>query len=492
MCPKNLAFAIVTLLFARSVVAGDGKIHKAKNKVPGSYIVILQNSAENAEDGAAKLAKKYNGKKSFTWSAGINGFAVDLDAKDAERLASDPDVSRVEEDSFITLDTMVAQPGAPWWLDRLDQADKIAYPPLDNSYAYSSLETGSGVRIYILDVGVWWGHNEFRRNANYPPSRTPADSRVDRAPELKRIFANQSIFMASPGNFQPAFGSSQPSSCLPDVPTPNGDAFCSDCNNFASCSHGTAIASLAAGIKYGVAKNATIVDAQVFYASGASIVGRVSWVLTGLNWVAQDRRDPSYAGPYATKVVNMSFHFTNADDNYSALGQQMDALSSDPTGRIIFTCAAGNESALASSVFPAANSSSALVIGGEYVANGVDYRWLGSDYGSRVDFYAPAVNIDAAAVPADKSADTGQLNATLRSMPNCVDYHPLAPGTDCTTGTSYAAPLAAGIAACFLQSNQFQDYAWVRDLMLWYSARAPQVEGKPIIQNMIETRRRPY
>src|SRR6202043_1331315 len=94
----------------------------------------------------------------------------------------------------------------------------------DNSYSWCA--DGTGVRIYMIDTGVLPTNSEF------------APSRVDSLPELKS-------YLASLGH-DPGFQCWDPS--IDDFGL--------------NAMHGTATASIAGGVRFGVAKGATIVDAR--------------------------------------------------------------------------------------------------------------------------------------------------------------------------------------------------------------------------------------
>ncbi len=129
-----------------------------------------------------------------------------------------------------------------WGLDRIDQISL----PLDSKYDYDS--AGSGVRIYVIDSGINWTHNDFRNRVPY----------------------SWTFYRDSFGN-----------------PTTW------DCNG-----HGTHVASTAAGTTYGVAKAATIVPIRVFDCGGSTT--------TSMIWSAIDTVSDDLASSPSNAVVNMS------------------------------------------------------------------------------------------------------------------------------------------------------------------------------------------
>lgn len=123
----------------------------------------------------------------------------------------------LEEDGRIGIDQ--------WNLDRIDQPDL----PLDNA-PFTPLHTGRGVRIYVIDTGLYAGHSQFG-------------------------------------------GRARSVSVIPGPVT--GDDH----------GHGTHCAATAAGRSYGVARDAELVGVKVLDRSGS---GSFSDVIRGVTWAVQD------------------------------------------------------------------------------------------------------------------------------------------------------------------------------------------------------------
>ena len=120
-------------------------------------------------------------------------------------------INKMREVSFIERDKLVraaSRDQLSWALDRLDQR----LLPLDNRYQPTG--TGTGVDVYVIDSGISYGHDEFQGRAFY--------TGFDRVPG--------------------------------ETESRNG----SDCHG-----HGTHVASLIGGRKYGVAKNVTLYSARM-------------------------------------------------------------------------------------------------------------------------------------------------------------------------------------------------------------------------------------
>nr|WP_205328329.1 S8 family peptidase [Glycomyces sp. YM15] len=185
--------------------------------IPGEYIVALEDTSAPAED----LVARFDGRVE-TRLGSIGAVAVHMDSADAERLAADPAVDYVEQNTVV--ETAATQLNPPsWGQDRVDQRAL----PLDASYTYTN--AGTGVHAYIIDTGIWLDHPDFA------------------------------------GRLDPGY-----SAIVPD-----GNS--RDCHG-----HGTHVAGTVGGTLQGIAKQVQLVPVQVFNCSGVSdavsIIGGVEWV----------------------------------------------------------------------------------------------------------------------------------------------------------------------------------------------------------------------
>ena len=216
---KTRALIAGLLLAATSAVAGDGVIRRSTRHVPGHYVAVLDSTA--SVDSVATLVRSFaNSRVHNTYQRGVKGFALEMSDADAQRLARDPRVQFVEEDSIVNTAATTS-----WGLDRIDQRAL----PLDNSYI--PIGIGSGISVYIVDTGILASHVDFNG----------------------RVTAGFSAFNDGNGS--------------------------NDCNG-----HGTSVAGIVGGSTYGVASGATLVPVRVLDCTGtgtvSSILAGLDWVLS--------------------------------------------------------------------------------------------------------------------------------------------------------------------------------------------------------------------
>jgi subtilisin family serine protease len=216
----------------------------APGTVPGSYLVILNDArAKSQSPQGRSVIERYSGTITRTYDAALNGFAARLTAQQARRLAADPAVAQVVQDSLVHADT--TQPVPPsWGLDRIDRRRK---PGADKKYTYPT-SAGTGVTAYVIDTGVNFAHRDFGGRA-----RSGYDA-VD------------------PG-------------------TPADD----------EQGHGTHVAGTVAGATFGVAKKAKVVAVRVLDASGS---GTTAQVVAGIDWVTRHAVKPAVANMSLGGAVN--------------------------------------------------------------------------------------------------------------------------------------------------------------------------------------------
>ena len=272
---------------AAAAPTGEIQLAGSANAVPGSYIVVLKDSAVTVRgaaratatgDKARSLAKTYGGTVSQVYGSALTGFAARMSEPAAKRLAANPAVAYVEQDQVMTLEA--TQTGATWGIDRIDQRNL----PLSTTYTYPS--TASNVHAYIIDTGILTTHTQFSGRA------TSGYDFVD------------------------------------------NDSNATDCNG-----HGTHVAGTVGGSTYGVAKGVQLVAVRVLSCSGS---GTTAGVISGINWVTSNAIKPAVANmslggaasstldTAVTNSVASGVTFGVAAGNGNVLGVRQNACNYSP------------------------------------------------------------------------------------------------------------------------------------------------------------------
>jgi serine protease len=214
--------------------------------------------------------------------------------------------------------------------------------------------------------------------------------------------------------------------------------------------HGTSTASVAAGRTYGAAKTAYIIPVRVINCNGN---GAVSNFIDGLEWVYDNYDLGDHPAVVSMSIFKRVNGTPNGTWNTGAISSTDASLLETAATNLIndgvtVVASANNQNVDASWTTPA-RLSSVITVAGSSLSGGTDSRWLdnsndwnptsntdpGSNWGTIVDIFAPASNIRSAHVTS---------NTAYR--------------TSYTSGTSFAAPLVAGVVARWLQSRAKSTY----------------------------------
>jgi subtilisin family serine protease len=437
---KTSFYLSILLLSTTFVFAGDGHIRHNAKPISGDYIVKLSSSLSPADVQrlADNFANIHHGHIKYIWRQMLPGFAISgISDMQARQISASPLVDLVEEDAAVSLAAVPVQTPAPWHLDRLDQRPL----PLDTNY-FMDCTLNRDVVIYIVDSGVRGTHHEFWTSSMDPTSRVLDGYQGYSDPN--DIFGRANDPCSTP----PPANAPCDSLCL------NGG-------------HGTSVASIAAGLQYGVAKTAKIIPVRIRDCQGG---GNLSRAVDGLNWIYEHpRTEPG--------VVNLSMTTPAGDSETSTFETAIDQLVNQRGLTVV--AAAGNRNEDVQGFTPArhsrANGGTAITVGG---TNNEDHRWVcnpanswesiavhdpnypndpsktiqicdanvvGSNWGTGVDIFAPSQNIPSASLKIIKDGvvcmdDNGCMSDTA-TRPKLL------------SGTSFAAPIVAGLAARYLQTT---------------------------------------
>ena len=267
----------------------------------------------------------------------------------------------------------------PWHLDRIDQLNAL----LD--YSYDPLpEQGEGVDVYILDTGIRFQHQEFGARAKYA-GYDPVD------------------------NYECEQGTND---CVPQ----HG----ADCNG-----HGTAVASVVGGERYGTARKANLYSVRVLRCDNSA---PFSVILDGLDFIAE-------IIPQKSQIAVVLLPLAGS---YSIVIN--DAIESLYNQGVVVITAAGNGGVDACLRSPA-SSPYAITVG---ATDRLDNITSTSNYGPCVDLFAPGEDIPTASNQCD----------------SC---------TEVTSGSTLSAGIMAGVAATYLSQLPHLTPAQIRDKILGQS-----------------------
>jgi subtilisin family serine protease len=204
--------------------------------IPGQYIVVLREGAD-----PRSVAAVVHADPRYVYTSALNGFAAELNAGQLAALQHNPAVDYIEPSQRGGIQTV--QSPATWGLDRIDQR----YLPLSSSYTYNA--TGTGVRVYIIDSGIYTAHTQFGTRAS-----------------------NVWDYAGGSG---------------------------ADCNG-----HGTHVAGTVGSTTYGVAKNVYLRGVRVVDCGG---YGGTAEVIAAMDWVRLNHIKPAVANmslgyPYSSAV----------------------------------------------------------------------------------------------------------------------------------------------------------------------------------------------
>lgn len=296
------------------------------NFVPGQYIVVLKDDAD-----PTTFANSKGVVPEFVYEHALKGFSTTLSSSQVNQLSQDPRVKSIEQDQIAHIFSQ----SAPTGIDRIDAES-------------TSLGSGQGVTVAIIDTGIDLDHPDLQNNINPDKSVTC----IEKSPV-------------------------KPVQCVKGGDDDNG--------------HGSHVAGTVAAIDnsigvVGVSPQAELWAIKVLDSQGS---GRISWIVAGIDYVTENKAD----------VANMSLGCECQSDALDA------AISSSVAEGVTYAVAAGNSGKDAISFSPAnhpdvitvsaiADSDGKCGSQGSGTSYGEDDTFASfSNFGSLVEIAAPGVNI---------------------------------------------------------------------------------------------------
>jgi aqualysin 1 len=366
-----------------ATVSGPPQI--TRGSIPGRFFVVLKQAGgvaavtrEQRVAIANELALRAGAQRAdIVFRRVLPGFVIsNVDSARVAALQNDPRVDTIVADRYasIAANARDTQEGAPWGLDRIDSATG-----LDQLFSYTS--SGDGVDVYVFDTGIYAVHDEFAGRASVFWDRVGDDRKGE------------------------------------------------DCHG-----HGTHVAGIIGGTKYGVAKRVRLHAARVLGCDGR---GPWSTIIAAMDSLTIQQ----FATPARRVVVaNMSIE---GDGPFAPLDS---AFANARRAGILFVTVSGNSDSDACAQSTAHSGATLRVA----ASTRSDERATFSNWGDCVDLFAPGVDIESAA----KNSPTA---------------------TSTLSGTSMAAPHVAGVAAQYLAASPRASVEDVRTAVL--SAALTRIRG---------------
>lgn len=118
------------------------------------YIVVFKESVGNVDELVDQMTRGNGSTVHYRYRHALKGFAATIPPQAVEGLRRNPNVAYIEPDGMMYA-IATQSPVPSWGLDRIDQTSSS----LNNQYVYNN--DGTGVKVYIIDTGILYGHQEF-------------------------------------------------------------------------------------------------------------------------------------------------------------------------------------------------------------------------------------------------------------------------------------------------------------------------------------------
>jgi subtilisin family serine protease len=406
---------LVTIAFVAGVaLAAPVQPAPADVAVSGRWLVAVR--AEVPPERVARVAQEAvgsNGRVLAVWSSALRGFLVEIPDSRAGLLAEHPLVERVVQDrrflqpfSTPISDCSAGTALAPSALPSLPEPITCLDPDPQNA---------SGICVDNWGLDRLDGPS-VTRDGIYNPPRTG---------QGVHLFLLDTGLYAQHQDFAGRVGAGFDATAV----TGTTD----DCGSW---SHGSHVAGIAAGTQFGVAKGATLHSVRV---ATCPVAIQLSFLVAGFDWIAQVHAT-TIPGP---AVASMSINAATTD--FSDPGSMLNtAISGTIAAGVLVIESAGNN--LEDACGHISRAPGVLIVGGsdefdtpwERAPGDPNYAgWCtgggdcGSNTGPCVSLFAPAAHIVSS-----------WFGSTVDPRSMCR-----------LSGTSMAAPHAAGVAALYLQAH---------------------------------------
>ncbi|MGA1874482.1 MAG: S8 family serine peptidase [bacterium] len=144
----------------------------AQNRVPGRYIVVLEDNVSNPHEAANEMARMHGLKKGHVYQHALKGFSAAIPDQKVDRLRNDPRIKYIERDITChavgqTLPTGVdridAEQNATANINGVDEDFDVDIAIIDTGIDtdHPDLDVRGGIHYYTVITGAPWARGTF-------------------------------------------------------------------------------------------------------------------------------------------------------------------------------------------------------------------------------------------------------------------------------------------------------------------------------------------